>query len=451
MSGLIQGLEIARRALLAHQSSISVTGNNVANVSTPGYTRQTAVLTPTPSERTPQGLLGTGVQMDGVLRQRNAFLDVQLRQEAALAGRWAARSDALSQVEGLIQEPSDQGLGQLLDNFFNAWLDLSNQPEDQSLAAMVVENGRSLVQGFRTQDGQVRQAIDSLNTQVEQAVGDLNQTFQEVADLNGQIVRSEALGSVDANLRDRRDLLLDDLARKAGATHLVRADGSVVVRLDNRTAVEGDQVSELRAEKRTIGGALDVRVTFASDGKALAAPSGELGGLLEVKDTVLPDFRAQLDQLASTLADRVNQIHAAGPSGAAVFVGDSAATLDLAPEVAADSSRIDAGSSGDPGDNDIALAVAALRDSRVLQRGTATVGDFYRGAVATLGSQSQQASLLSDAQDAALQSMESQRQSASGVNLDEELTQLLASQKAYQAAARLFSTSSQMIDALLQI
>src|SRR5512137_1326100 len=107
MPGLMQGLEIARRALLAHQSSLNVTGNNLANVATPGYTRQRAEMIPSPSERTPEGILGTGVVMDGISRLRDVFLDTQIRDEMGLAGKWSARSDILNRVESVLNEPSD--------------------------------------------------------------------------------------------------------------------------------------------------------------------------------------------------------------------------------------------------------------------------------------------------------------------------------------------------------
>src|SRR5690606_33845105 len=142
MSGLIQGLEIARRALLAHQAALNVTGHNIANVATEGYTRRSPVLVPMPPEQTPNGILGTGVRLEGVSRNRSFFLDTQLRKEASLAGRWESRSQVLQQIESLVAEPSDGGIGALLDGFFNAWLELSNQPEDAGTRAVVVQAGQ---------------------------------------------------------------------------------------------------------------------------------------------------------------------------------------------------------------------------------------------------------------------------------------------------------------------
>ena len=451
MPGLVQGLEIARRALFAHQASLNVTGNNIANVSTPGYTRQVVDLVPSPSERTPEGVLGTGVVMQGVKRARDLLLDIQVRDEMGLSGKWSARSNILTQVEGAINEPSDSGLSSLLDGFWNSWLDLSNNPEDPAARSVVVQSGVSLADGLRQTDSRLRQIVDATDADIEQRVANLNSSFLEVANLNAQIQRAEVGGGVESNLRDRRDLILDQLAQKAGATNLARADGSVVVRMGGRTVVEGNGTVPLEAQRYNDDGRVRVRIVFAEDKSSPTFLSGELAGLLEARDQVLPDFLDKMDQMTKAITTSVNRIHEAGPSHLPFFRGDRAQTLEVVPEIAADPSQVNAGTTGDAGDNDIALAMAALRDARVMSRSTASIPDFYRSVVADLGSLGQQAKLLSDSQDKAVQSVDAQRQSVIGVNLDEELTRMMTTQKAYEAAARLFSTVSGMLDTLLKM
>jgi flagellar hook-associated protein 1 len=451
MPGLIQGLEIARRALLAHQNALNITGNNIANVNTDGYTRQKAILEPTPSETTPDGIFGTGVQMVGLQRARDVFLDVQIRDEMGLAGRWSARSDVLQRIEGLLSEPSDTGLGSLFDGFWNAWLDLSNQPEDAAARAVVVQSGQALAEGMQQLEQRVNNTLDATDVDLNQRVDHLNSLFDELATLNTQVSAAEVGGTTDAALRDRRDLILDELATEGGATNVVKMDGSVVVRLGGRTVVEGNTVVPLATMLYNDQGHVGTRVIFGQDRTAPAFLSGKLAGILEVRDQVLPDFMDQVDQLAQSLIEGVNRIHAAGPSHTAFFKGTKAGDIEVAPEVAGDSSQVNAGSSGDPGDNDIAVAIAALRDARSLKRGTATMSDFYRSAVAGLGSLTQQAKNMDESQSAAVQTLESQRQSIVGVNLDEELTHMVTTQKAFEAAARVFNSVSQMLDTLLQM
>jgi flagellar hook-associated protein 1 len=451
MPGLMQGLEIARRAILAHQSALNITGNNLANISTVGYTRQAAILTPSPSERTPEGIIGTGVRMEGVQRARDIFLDVQMRDELGLAGKWQSRAQVLGRVESVLNEPSDQGLGALFDEFWNAWLDLSNQPEDSAARAVVVQRGQALAAGLQQQDSRLQSLLDATDVDLEQRVKHMNSLFSELAGLNAQIAEAETAGGVESNLRDRRDLILDELSRTAGTTNLVRGDGSVVVRMGGRTVVEGNATLPLTLQKFNDGGRVRVRVLFGTDKTQPSSLSGELAGVLEVRDQVMPEFMEKMDRLASALAENVNRLHQAGPSKLPFFRGERAADLAVAPEVAKDTTQINAGSTGDSGDNDIALAIAALRDARVLNRGTASLSASYRSTVVDLGSLGQQAANMNDSQQAAVQSLEAQRQSVIGVNLDEELTRMVTTQKAYEAAARVFSAVSEMLDVLLKM
>lgn len=451
MPGLMQGLEIARRALLAHQAALNVVGNNVANVATPGYSRQKALLVPTASERTPDGILGTGVRMEGVMRVRDIFLDTQIRDEMSLAGSWSARSGLLGEVENVMNEPSDLGLGGLLDGFWNSWLDLSNQPEDAAARSVVVQKAEALAAGFRQMNFRIHKIIDATDIDMEQRVANLNARLQEISNLNSQISRAEVGGGLDSNLRDRRDSVLDELSRTVGATSLVRGDGSVVVRLGGRTAVEGTYIKSLATQRYNDDGHVRMRVIFEADKASPTFYSGELGGLMEVRDAVLPAFLDEMDSLASVLISEVNRLHAAGPSHLPFFAGDDAESMRVAPEIAQDTSQINPGSTGDPGDNDIALAIASLREERVLSRGTATMSDFYRSTLSGLGSLGQQAAFLTESQDAAVTSLEAQRQSTIGVNMDEELTRMITVQKAYEAAARVFSSVSAMLDTLLEM
>jgi flagellar hook-associated protein 1 len=451
MPGLIQGLEIARRAMMAQQAALNVIGNNLANVNTPGYSRQHALLVPSPSERTPNGIVGTGVVMDGVERMRDLFLDQQIRQEMGLSGEWSARAGVLNQVQMVLNEPSDNGLGGLMDSFWNAWLDLSNQPQDTAARAVVVQTGQALAEGLRQDDARVQNIFDATDAQLSGLVAHLNSLMGQVADLNAQIARAEVGGGTESNLRDKRDSILDEMATTAGATHLTLSDGSVVIRMGGRTVVQGNSYIPLTTQQINDRGHVRLRILFDGETNAPAVLSGEVGGLLDARDNILPAFLDRVDELAKTMADSVNGLHQAGPSRLPFFRGTTAATLEVASEVSADPTQVNAGTTGDAGDNDIALAIAALRDAHLMNRSTSSMGDFYRANLAELGAAGQQAKSMSDSQDSAVKSIEQQRQAVMGVNLDEELTKMITSQKAYEAAARIFKATSQMIDVMLQM
>ncbi len=442
---------MARRALLAHQSTLAVTGHNIANVSTPGFTRRRALLEPSLAEESPEGRLGSGVTFAGIERRRDAFLDSQLREESALLGKWSARADSLSRIESVVNEPSDSGLSELMNQFWNSWLDLSNSPEDAATRTVVVQKADGLIEGFKRQDSRLDGILEGSDRELEQLVGTINTRLEELGQLNSQIGSGSTADDSYADLEDRRDLLIDELAQSAGATHVVRADGQTVVRIGSRTVVQGSSVDLLATQRFSDGAAVHTRVVFALDNGEPHNLSGRLGGLIEVREEIIPAFRQQLETLAQKLVDSVNRIHGAGPSRMPFFQGGKIADFAVNAEIVRDPTNVNAGSSGDAGDNDIALAIAALRDTRLLSGGTATPGEFYSSALASLGSISQQARLVAEGQSNAVQSLEAQRQSAIGVNLDEELAKLVESQRAYQAAARLFSTFDQLYDTLLNM
>lgn len=452
MPGLIKGLETARRAMLAHQTVLNVTGHNVANVNTPGYSRRSATLVTTPGEPESFGILGSGVRVDEIRRHRDVLLDAQWRHESALSGRYAARADLLGRAAELFSEPSENGIARKLDDFWNGWLEFSNQPEDLSLRVLVSGSASGLAEAIRTQDARIGELVSEEQNSIELQVSEVNQRLSEIAQLNEQIVRSEAgrLGE-NGDLRDQRDLALDELSRLVGAGHITRQDGTVVVRIGSRTVVDGGRVDSLRAERVTGANGPEMRLLFDSDGADLAEPTGEIGGRWEVVTRSLPELRNRLDQWTRSFITEVNRAHAAGPSGVAFFTGDRASSIELNPILRDDPSQIDAGSSGDPGDNDIALAMAALRDAPVLANGTTTLEEGYRSLVGGLGPQAQQAEQIRLSQESVVAHLEQDRLAASGVNLEEEMTRLIGSQKAFEAAARLFQTASDLIDTLLAL
>ncbi|MBK8231851.1 MAG: flagellar hook-associated protein FlgK [Candidatus Eisenbacteria bacterium] len=451
MPGLIAGLEMARRALLTHQSTLTVTGHNIANVATPGFTRRRAVLEPTLPEETPEGRLGSGVTFVGVERKRDVFIDSQVREERGLLGKWSARAESLLRVEGVINEPGENGLSELMNQFWNSWLDLSNQPEDLATRAVVVQKSDALIEGFRRQDDRIDAILEGSDRELEQLVERINTRLEELGELNGQIGTGSLQDGSYADLEDRRDLLIDELAELAGASHLVRADGQTVVRIGGRTVVQGSAVDLLASQRFSAENKVHSRVVFALDNGEPHNLSGRLGGLTEVREEVIPEFRQKLETLSLKLVESVNRLHAAGPSRTPIFSGGKIADFEVNETIMNDPNKVNAGSSGDSGDNDIALAIAALRDARMLANSTSTPSEYYSSAVSSLGAITQQAGLVAEGQTNAVQSLEAQRQSAIGVNLDEELAQLVESQRAYQAAARLFSVFDGLYDTLLQM
>ncbi|HZO96370.1 MAG TPA: flagellar hook-associated protein FlgK [Gaiellaceae bacterium] len=441
------GLETALRGLMAHQQALDVTGENVANASTPGYTRETVSLAATPGLRTAPGvLLGTGVTVTGYERVRDTFLDVQLRAQTMLQGAAEATRDGLSQVEGVIAEPSDTGLGSLLDAYWGAWQDVANAPQDPATRQALVEAASSLADGFRGAASQL-QTIQSQTAQAAQlTLQQANDDGATLQSLNAAIFDAHAVGETPNDLLDRRDQVLDDLARLGSIAVTDNGDGTLTVTFDGVTLTAGKVGYTLSESGGTISNSKPVPETAAP-----SATTGKLGALLALRDVTIPSYRASLDAIAAALIQQTNALHAGGvgldgSTGNPFFAGTDAATIAVAvtpAQVAA------AAPPGAPGDNANALALAGVRNLPVASLGNATVGGAYAQLVTTIGTDAQASRRASENAAVLVDSLSNRRDSVSSVSLDEEMTNLVRFQHGYQASARALSAMDDVIELLI--
>ena len=445
MGGLLGQMEIARRALLAEQNMMSVLSHNISNANTPGFTRQDALLGATsPADYFP-GQLGTGVSVDEIRRMRDSLTDVQVRSQGGSAGRWGVRAGVFGDLQKVFNEPSDTGLNSTLGQFFNSWQDLANHPEDKAYKTAVVGQSQSVVDQFHTMDANLKQVAGKVSTQIQQDLDTVNKDTGQIAQLNQQIEAAVNSGQQPNDLMDRRDQLLDELSKLANITYDEHGKGAVTVRVGGLNLVEGS-TSRSITSMSTVAGQVTLH---ASDGSSGVVLRGELGALQDARDTVIPGYQSQLDQLAAGFAAQVNGLEATGPRGTTLFTGATAATIDLNPAVSADPGLLDPGTTAAAGDNSLALKIAGLRDAMTMGSGTSTFQGFYGTLTGSVAGGASQASDMSQNQTLLLQQMQNQRDSVGGVNLEEEMTQLLTAQKSFQAASQLVTTVSNMMDTVL--
>jgi flagellar hook-associated protein 1 FlgK len=474
---------IARSALLTHQTSLQVVSQNVANAETPGYSRQRPLLSSSLPVRMPYGNIGTGVQFDGIERQRDVLLDASFRSAATLLGESQYRQNALSQIEDIFGEPSDAGMAAALDQFWSAFSDLSALPGSVAAKAVVQQRGRQLAQLFNDYDTRLTQQRTQTTTRLDATVDTINQLATQVAELNGRITTAEAGGSVASELRDRRDLLLDDLARIAGARAEPQRDGSVTVMLANSTLVDGINARTLHLEldppeppPAVTPSDVPVKLRLGNSVDRLAPLAGELRAMVDVINTDIPTLRSRLDTMARALVTTVNTIHQGGvvfpggtvpgvAAGAFFDVGTvldpvRAGTIRLDAGIAADAGDIATSSdAGAPLDNRIALALSALRNNSdaVSWTGpggateTAGFNTFFRTTVTRLGLDLRSATDDTSVRTTLVDQADSRRQSVSGVSTDEELIMLMRVQQSYVAATKLIKTADEMLQTLLSL
>lgn len=427
------GLQTTLRGLLAQQRALDVTSHNVANAGTPGYSRQEAVLGASPALKIPAGAvqsgagaeLGTGVDVLAYRRLRDRFLDLQYRGQAMRLGGLAAQVRGLETVEVAFAEPGENGIANQLQEFWSGWESLANAPENPAARQALVENARGLTTTIAALDSQLAVASEEAAAEyaaITGAGGEVAQVAGEIAKLNEAIRSSLSSGAAPNDLYDRRDLLLDQLSGLAQLTVTDLGDGTIEVGF-------GDAAAPL------------VEGTTVTWPQALTEPQGKLGTLLAIASPtgIVASYRAELDAFAQGLADSVNALHTSG-GGPAFFsytAGAAASTLT----VAVGAAEVQTSAAAPVGGNDIAMAIGALRGGAAEQA--------YSSLVSRVGTDMSEARRSEENAQSLVLAVQERRDSTSGVSLDEEMTNLVRFQRAYQASARAMTTLDESLDVLI--
>jgi flagellar hook-associated protein 1 FlgK len=463
MVNLFGLLIVARRALEAQQLAIQTAGHNIANANTPGFTRQRVELASSAPLPLPSvGSLGTGVDVQRINRLRDLLLDGQFRDANQASSRREAEEAILSQIESLFGESSETGLGGALSAFFASLQDLASHPTDLSVRAVVRDKALFLAGLFRQLSAGLDSLKANLNAQIQEVVGDVNRLARQIAELNGQILIAEA-GGVEANdLRDQRGKAVDDLSRLVGASIMEGSGGQARVTVGGGlTLVDGQNSVPMTY---ALDNVTDT-VVLSMSGTPVTPSGGTLAGFLNSRNAssgFIKGAQAQLDTLAQGLIQEVNTVHAQGyaldttTTGLAFFTGSGAATIDVTPTIQGDLSLIAAAKPDpitgvvSPGDSSNALALAQLQNTPLLSGGTVTFHGFLRGFVADLGARSASAKQSLTVDSSMLDFLRNRREQVSGVSLDEEMTDLIRFQKAYEAAAHFANVVNDLLGTLIE-
>ncbi|WP_337062948.1 flagellar hook-associated protein FlgK [Kineococcus sp. G2] len=453
------GLNTTSKALAAAQRAMEVTGQNIANANTAGYTRQrvelSAVGTPETGLNARRNVPGGGVDVMGIDRVTNVFVDATRRQDIALSAEAQAASTVWTTVEGSLGEPGSNSLTTRLTDMYKSWGDLSNaQGSDAVTAARatVIARSQAVADTLGTVDGQLQTQWFGLKDQVGSLAEDVNSAATRVAELNTSILAANVQGASPNELMDQRDRLVTRLAELTGA-HVVQRDHGVVdVYIGNSTLVAGAiaetfSVSNAGVTFQQVKGGQGQELGVQIGKTAVAPASGQLKALLEGVNSTVPGVANKLDEVATTIATQVNARYAGGTSP---FF--SATPADLSRSGPASSLKVlvtgttDAefrDSTAGTVDRASAKAIAKLPETDVSPSKT------WRTSVVGIASASQAAESRAEmAADVALKS-DAARESVSGVSIDEEMTNLVAFQHAYAAAARVFSAIDEALDVLI--
>jgi flagellar hook-associated protein 1 len=454
MPGLNSILNLARRALDAQQVGMSVTSHNIANASTLGYSRQRADFTTTPPEQMPYGYLGTGVMVSHIGRLRDAFVDRSIRGANDTYGFSTSQNTVLSQVEAMVNEPSDSFIGSLLGKFFSSFQDLSNHPEETSSRNAVVQSATLLSGQMNQLSANLRQLRSDMASDVQTKVTRINQLTDEISKLDIQIVDQTTRGTDPSDLKDERDLRIEELSKLANTYVSEDSNGSVMVSIGG-TVVASRGGSVTLGMQMTAG---NMSIIATGTGNTVNVNGGEIGGVIEAHNTRIPAYQTRLDDIAAALITRVNALHAAGfglgtpPStGTAFFTGTDASSIAVNAAVVSDPNLVAASGDGSSGSNTVALAIAGVELEKLLAGNSQTLGEHFAGMVSDIGSRINGTANTQSTQEFVLQQLETQRQSTSGVSLDEEMTNMIKYQRAFDAASKIVKTVDEMYQTVLSM
>jgi flagellar hook-associated protein 1 len=477
MRSTFHGLETARRGMFTQQSALQTTGHNIANANTPGYTRQRVNFVqtepyPAASRNRPNipGQMGTGVEAGSIQRVRESFLDVQFRTENNKFGHWETRSNAIAKMEDILNEPSDTGLSKTMDRFWQSLQDLAVHPEDEGARSVVLQRGIALSETFNHMSTSLDGIRKDLGYQADVTVKEINSIIDKINDINIQISEVEPHGYLPNDLYDKRDNLVDQLSGlvniKVERVETVDSslidlnfnpDGKYKIHLlDDKGVSLGLLVNAYTNTITEINSVLDPstgELTALSFGGDLLGgdvkTQGKLQSLRDAYQETYPNMMKNLDDLAYKFIQAFNTQHSSGVGLGGVASGnffDSGTQAGAAKNmnvILTDVKKIAAASSGEKdGDGSNALKLADVRDDVNFQ-------STYEGYIGSMAVDAQKAVGMSTNSIVLLDSVEKRRQSISGVSLDEEMTNMIQYQHAYNAAARNITVVDEMLDKII--
>jgi len=446
---LIKGLDIGKHAIMTQTEAVKIAGQNISNVSVPGYSRRKIEL---------KAVIYGGGDRLLVLdarRVRDKFIDRHIRTENQSLGKWEMRSQLYSQIENVFLEPSEHGLNNALAEFWSSWEDLANNPENTAPRSVTVQHGMVIAQSINRLDSRLKDLRSVADSCIRNKVIQINDTATRIASINTQIVAAESSGDEASEIRDSRDLLIDQMSKLVNISVIEREGGSISLLIGGRTIVDAGEVCTLETQQLPSGDMMTSKIVWSDDGAAASITGGEIAGLVSVRDEIIPQILTEVGTLASTLITAVNDKHKTGygldgSTELNFFTGADASDIEVNDEIANSVNMVAASQSSEPGDNTIALDIATLADQNVAPGGT-NIGTFYSNILNSLGTQSQSTSMMRENAETLLTYLEERKESVSGVSLDEETADLIRFQRAYESAAQYMSVVNEMIETLIDI
>lgn len=444
-------------------TGVSVTGQNLANVNTTGYTRQTVDIETSPDIQTGIGPEGTGAEAVSIQQAVDTLLNAQIQGQQSTNGYWSGQQSALQSVQDDLDEflsssttsgsssgdTTSSGLSTLLNNVFNDFQSVATSPTSIGDRQTLISDAQTLASAFNQVSSGLDQENTTLNTSLSNDVDSANQLLSGIASLNQQISAAEFSGGNANDLLDEQQQDLNNLAQLTDITTTSGANGAVNVSIDGQSLVSGSQVLDTLQTYDPGNGNLLVQT--ATGGVPLTLTGGSMQGTIDARDGTLATLQSSVNTLASSLITQVNSIYSGGYSlsgatGGSFFTGSDAGSIAVNTSLVNDPSLFQAsGSATASGDNTVALELANLGDASQSNLQNETFSNSLDQTIGTFGDSLQTANNQVTNQTSVMNMLTNQQASISGVSLDQEMTNLLSFQQAYEASAELVTTINQML------
>ncbi|MEH7124269.1 flagellar hook-associated protein FlgK [Bacillus sp. JJ1773] len=514
MRPTFMGLETARRGMFTQQSALYTTGHNISNANTPGYSRQRVNFqqtSPYPANGLNRpylpGQMGTGVEAGSIQRIRDSFIDARFRSENNKLGYYGSKSDALTRMENVMNEPTSEGLSAAMDNFWNSLQTLGTNPNESGARESVLAQGHALADTFNYLSASLNSIREDLKQSIKVNVEKINTLASQINNINKQISQVEPHGDLPNDLYDERDRLVDELSQlvdikvttqPSGGLPSPIAEGTYKIEILNpigkslgtlvdKNTINGDPNklsykadNDGYIESLSIGSGSPIEVENFAKG-SLKADIEAFGYVNQTGNQVgrYPDMIDQLDKLAFTLLKEFNHIHKNGidldGNNGKDFFNDVTDYKGAASKISVainNPNEIAASVNGKGnGDNGYKLADVLRKDlsafeaqvtdpstgnpidlkdyTQVNLKMSGNIKSFYGGLISSLGVETREANVLSKNTLILLDTVDYQRQSVSGVSLDEEMSNLIKFQHAYNASARNITVIDEMLDKII--
>lgn len=444
--------DISSRSLSVYNKALEVTSHNIVNSANPDYSRQ-RVLFETENSGIIAGLSwGNGVKIADVLRVRDRLIDARIigtNQKFADSNR---QSQLINDIQRIFSEPSDLGISNLMNNFFNSFTELSASPNSVPLRTNVINAANNLSAKISSVNQSLKTLKNDIKLEFKQKVSTVNSILQQIKQLNQQQFSNANNGTSVNDILDKRDALVDQLSKLVNINVVYDETNSAVISVGGALAVDRMTASEFIAEEDN--GQLNIKVKGGAYPSILTG--GELNALSEVYSKKVPSYQTRIDGIISKLVEVVNSEHSKGftntmpqETGLNFFDGYENGELKVNPKIQRDPNYIAISKDGTEGNGDVALMIAQLSDEKLLNGNT--LQDEYSSLINSLGNDGMLQLNYTQANQMVLDELENQKASQSGVSVDEEMTNVLKFQKSYEASAKLISIADEMLKTILNM